>query len=111
MIGTRFDSRRNKTTGTFDQVVVTDKYAYIPILETLKSILQNPHLTDLFKARHVPKEGVYVDLSDAAHFKSNPYFAQKKMPYKFSYFTMISRLLIHWVPKKVYTNWVLSILH
>ncbi len=78
VLGTRFDSRRNKTSGTFDQVVVTDKYAYIPILETLKSILQNLHLTDLFKPRHVPKEGVYVDLSDAKHFKSKPYFAQKR---------------------------------
>lgn len=63
VLGTRFDSRRNKTTGTFDQVVVTDKFAYIPILETLKSILQNPLLTDLFKPKHVPKEGIYVDLS------------------------------------------------
>lgn len=78
VLGTRFDSRRNKTTGTFDQVVVTDKFSYIPILETLKSILQNPHLTDLFKPRHVPKESVYVDLSDAAHFKSNPLFCTEK---------------------------------
>lgn len=78
ILGTRFDSRRNKTTGTFDQVVVTDKFAYIPILETLKAILQNPHLTDLFKPRHVPKEGVYVDLSDAAYFKSNPLFNSEK---------------------------------
>ncbi|KAK2845982.1 hypothetical protein Q7C36_010836 [Tachysurus vachellii] len=78
VFSTRFDSRRNKTTATFDQVVVTDKFAYIPILETLKSILQNPHLIDLFKPRHVPKEGVYVDLSDAAHFKSNPLFYTEK---------------------------------
>ncbi|KAI7808364.1 hypothetical protein IRJ41_002977 [Triplophysa rosa] len=63
---------------TFDQVVVTDKFAYIPILETLKAMLQNPHLTDLFKPRHVPKEGVYVDLSDAAYFKSNPLFNSEK---------------------------------
>ncbi|XP_059417348.1 uncharacterized protein LOC132152611 isoform X1 [Carassius carassius] len=78
VLGTRFDSRRNKTTGTFDQVVVTDKFAYIPILETLKAILQNRHLTDLFKPRHVPKEGVNFDLSDAAHFKSHPLFYTDK---------------------------------
>lgn len=59
VLGTRFDSRRNKTTGLFDQVV-TDKFAYIPILETLKAIFQNPLLIDLFKPRHVPKEGIYV---------------------------------------------------
>lgn len=39
-------SRRNKTTGLFDQVLVTDKFAYIPILETPKAILLNPLLTD-----------------------------------------------------------------
>nr|XP_055051346.1 uncharacterized protein LOC129437202 isoform X1 [Misgurnus anguillicaudatus] len=78
VLGTRFDSRRNKTTGTFNQVIVTDRYSYIPILETLKAILQNPQLTNLFKPRHVPKEGVYVDLSDASYFKSNPLFVTEK---------------------------------
>ncbi|XP_038569888.1 uncharacterized protein LOC119899416 [Micropterus salmoides] len=78
VLGTRFDSRRNKTTGIFDQVVVTDEFAYIPIFETLKAILQNPQLTDLFKPRHVPKEGIYVDLSDAAYFKSNTLFSTEK---------------------------------
>lgn len=78
VLGTRFDSRRNKTTGTFDQVVVTDKFSYIPILETLKTILKNPQLTHLFKPRHISKEGIYVDLSDAAHFKSSPLFSTEK---------------------------------
>lgn len=40
VLGTRFDSRRNKTTGIFDQVIVTDMFAYVSISETLKSILQ-----------------------------------------------------------------------
>lgn len=33
VLGTRFDSRRNKTTGTYDQVIVTDRFAYVPMLE------------------------------------------------------------------------------
>ncbi|KAK0136653.1 hypothetical protein N1851_027156 [Merluccius polli] len=57
VIGTRFDSRRNKTTGTYDQVIVNDTFANIPILEvTLKTIFKNPELSDMFKPRHVPKE-------------------------------------------------------
>ncbi|XP_035994789.1 uncharacterized protein LOC118563679 [Fundulus heteroclitus] len=78
VLGTRFDSRRNKTTGTYDQVIVTDKFAYIPILETLKTIFQNPQLSDLFKPRHVPKEGVYADLRDGNYLKKNPFFSLKK---------------------------------
>ncbi|XP_041693785.2 uncharacterized protein LOC121532136 isoform X1 [Coregonus clupeaformis] len=78
VLGTRFDSRRNKTTGTYDQVVVTDKFAYIPILETLKAIFQNPELADMFKPRHMPKEGVYADLRDAAYFKKSPLFSIEK---------------------------------
>ena len=34
VLGVRFENRRNRSTGTYDQVVVTDKFAYVPILET-----------------------------------------------------------------------------
>ncbi|KAJ8274815.1 hypothetical protein COCON_G00094400 [Conger conger] len=78
VLGTRFDSRRNKTTGTYDQVIVTDKFAYIPILETLKSIFQNPELADMLKPRHMTKEGVYADLRDATYFKESPLFSVEK---------------------------------
>lgn len=78
VLGTRFDSRRNKTTGTYDQVVVTDKFAYVPILETLKTIFQNPELPDMVKPRHISKEGVYIDLRDATYLKESPLFSIKK---------------------------------
>ena len=38
VLGVRFDHRRNKTTGTYDQVVVSYKIAYVPILQTLQYI-------------------------------------------------------------------------
>lgn len=44
VLGTRFDSRRNKTAGTNDQVILTDKFTYVPILETLRTIFQSPEL-------------------------------------------------------------------
>lgn len=78
VLGTIFNSRRNKTTGTYDQVIVTDMFAYVPILETLKSILQKKEFADMFKPRYIPKEGVYADLRDATYFKESPLFSVEK---------------------------------
>ena len=65
VLGTRFDSRRNKSTGTYDQVIITDTFSYVPILEMLKTIFDNLELTNIFKPRHIPKEGVYTAIRDA----------------------------------------------
>ncbi|KAL3972940.1 RAD51-associated protein 1 [Sarotherodon galilaeus] len=78
VLGTRFDSRRNKITGTFDRVIVTDRFAYVPILETLKTIFQNHHVVDMFKSRNMSREGVYADLIDAAYVKRCPLFSAEK---------------------------------
>ena len=78
VLGVRFENRRNRSTGTYDQVVVTDKFAYVPILETLQSILRNPHLSDMFMSSHNPKDGVYFDINDGLHMKRHPLFSQKK---------------------------------
>lgn len=74
---TRFDSRRNKTTGSYEQVVVTDKFAYVPILETLKTILLNPNLSIVFNNKHVQKEGLFSDIIDASYLKENPFFSRE----------------------------------
>lgn len=78
VLGTRFDSRRNKATGMYDQVIVTDKFAYVPILETLRAVFKNPELADMFRPRYIPKEGLYADLRDATYFKENPLFSIEK---------------------------------
>lgn len=70
----RFENRRNRGTGTYDQVVVTDKFAYVPILGTLQSILRNPNLSDMFMSSHTPKDGVYFDLKDGLYMKTHPPF-------------------------------------
>lgn len=77
VLGVRFENRRNKTIGTYSQAVVTDKFAYVPILETLESILMNPNLTRLFTS-HVPQEGIYSDLRDGMYMKNNPLFLNDK---------------------------------
>ncbi len=38
VFGTRFATRRNRTTETFAQTIVKDNFVYIPILETLQTI-------------------------------------------------------------------------
>ncbi len=43
-LGVRYDTRRNRTAGTYDQVPVTDKFVYIPLLETLKYIFTNQEI-------------------------------------------------------------------
>ncbi|KAK0150977.1 hypothetical protein N1851_007921 [Merluccius polli] len=47
-IGSRFDNRWNKTTGTFDQVLVSDTLAYIPLLLTLQSVLKQSSVRHVY---------------------------------------------------------------
>lgn len=49
VIGSRFDTRRNKKTGTYDQAVVQDKFMYVPILSTLESIFKSQHVGEMLK--------------------------------------------------------------
>ncbi len=41
VLGMRYDMRRNKKTGCYDQVPVKETYVYVPILETLKFMCRN----------------------------------------------------------------------
>lgn len=77
VLGVRFENRRNRSTGTYDQVVVTDTFVYVPIIEALKSILSNPHLSDMFMSSHTAKEDVYFDMNDGLHLKKHPLFFSK----------------------------------
>ncbi|XP_040924480.2 uncharacterized protein LOC114846307 isoform X1 [Betta splendens] len=79
VLGVRFENRRNRCTGTYDQVVVTDKFAYVPILQTLQSILSNPHLSDIFTSSHTPNDGVYCDIKDGLYMKRHPLFSSKNL--------------------------------
>ncbi|KAK0150882.1 hypothetical protein N1851_008004 [Merluccius polli] len=56
-LGVRYDTRRNRATGTYEQIPVTDKFVYIPLLETLKFIFKEicDHIL-----QHCEKTGVYV---------------------------------------------------
>lgn len=41
ILGVRFDERRDQTMGVYNQIPVTDKFVYVPILGTLKSLFKN----------------------------------------------------------------------
>lgn len=76
VIGSRFDTRRNKKTGTYDQVVVQDKYMYIPILSTLQSIFKSQYVAEMlqrFMAQTLDR-----DICDGSFFKSHPLFSTEK---------------------------------
>lgn len=79
VLGVRFDSRKNRTTGLYEQVVVTDKFAYVPILQTFKqSILIHPKTSYRFKSGTHNKDGIYSDIEDGLHIKSHPLFSTEK---------------------------------
>lgn len=104
MIGVRFDNRRNKTTGSYDHVDVTDKFAYAPIFQTLQNIFKNPNLSDIFKSSH-NFEGVYFDLEDGLYIKRHPLFSKEKIVCEFTCFMMTLRQPIHWDQIKGFTSW------
>ena len=58
-------------------MIITDKFSYFPILETLKTIFDNLQLTNIFKPRHIPKEGVHTEIRDANYLKENPLFSKE----------------------------------
>lgn len=86
VLGVRLENRRNRSTETYDQVVVTDTFSYVPILETLQSIFRNPNISDMFMSSHLPKDNVYFDISDGLHIKKNPIFSQKNNALQFQLF-------------------------
>ena len=72
----RYDTRRNRTTDTYDQVPVTDKFVYIPLLETLKFIFKNREIYNHI-LQPCEKTGFYKDFCDGSYFKNHPLFSEK----------------------------------
>lgn len=77
VLGVRFDMRRDQT-GVYSQIPVTDKFVYVPILGTLKSIFKNAELCEAFLQAKQHEEGIYRDICDGSYFKSNSLFSQEK---------------------------------
>lgn len=74
VFGARFDNRKDQTTGIYEQVAVTDKCAYVPILQTFKRILMHPNTLYRFKSGIPNKDGIYSDNEDSQYIKRHPLF-------------------------------------
>lgn len=78
VLGVRFDVRRDRTTGVYNQIPVTDKFVYVPILGTLKSMFKNSDLCECFLQDKQHEEGIYKDICDGSYLKSNNLYSQQK---------------------------------
>ena len=76
-LGVRYDIRRNRASGTYAQVPVTDTFVYVPLLETLKFIFSKEEICQYF-VKPSEKSGIYKDFCDGTYFKEHPLFSQKK---------------------------------
>ncbi|KAK0134446.1 hypothetical protein N1851_029941 [Merluccius polli] len=75
LLGSRFDNRWNKNTGTFDQVLVSDTLAYVPLLLTLQSVFKQSSIIDMFTSVQ-SSSNLYSDLRDGAYFMKHPLFSK-----------------------------------
>jgi len=78
VLGVRFDVRRDRTTGVYNQIPVTDKFVYVPILGTLKSMFKNSEICECFLQAKQEEEGFFKDICDGSYFKKNDLFCQQK---------------------------------
>lgn len=81
VLGVRFDARRDRTTGTYRQVLINDKFMYVPILGSLSSMFSNSELCNSFQEVKPHQEGFYRDISDGSYFKNHRLFSQIQLYY------------------------------
>ncbi len=78
VLGTRFATRRNRTTETFAQTIVKDKFVYIPILETLQTIYKHPNITDMTARDSHQRPNCLYDIHDGEFFKNHALFSKQR---------------------------------
>ena len=71
------DTHINRTTGVYSQIPVTDKYIYVPILGTMKSIFKNSEIRECFLQEKHCKKGTYKDINDGFYFQKHTLFSQQ----------------------------------
>lgn len=78
VLGVRYDVHKDKTTGLYGQVPVNDKFVYVPILGTLKSMFTNSELCHFFQQVKSQQDGIYRDINDGLYSKKHVLFGQKE---------------------------------
>lgn len=75
-LGQRYDTRRNTTTGTYDQVPVTDKFVYVPLLQTLSFMFRNEEIHKHFVQPSEERE-ILREFCDGSYFKEHSLFSKE----------------------------------
>lgn len=86
VLGTRFATRRNRTTETFAQTIVKDKFVYIPILETLQTIYKHPNITDMMARDSHQRPNCLYDIHDGEFFKNHALFSKQRHAVQIQHF-------------------------
>lgn len=78
VLGVRLDLRRDRITGVYNEIPVTDKCTYVPILSTLKSIFKNDQVRESFLRDKQSENGIYKDINDGSYCQNHALFSQQK---------------------------------
>lgn len=78
VLGVHYDTRFDKTTGIYSQVPVNDKFMYVPILGTLKSLFTNQELRSCFHQGKSHEDGIYGDINDGSYLRSHSLFSEQE---------------------------------
>ncbi|XDV29615.1 hypothetical protein PO909_032707 [Leuciscus waleckii] len=69
-LGVRYDTRKNKISGMYEQIPVNDTFIYIPLLKTLEFIFRNNEVCNLIQEKR--QSDTYRDLCDGQYYKNHP---------------------------------------
>ena len=76
-LGVRYDSKRNKVSGVYEQVPVNDTFIYVPLLKTLEFIFKNEEVCCHIN-RSVVLGSLYKDFCDGKYLKNHPLYSKFK---------------------------------
>ncbi|XDV17710.1 hypothetical protein PO909_023532 [Leuciscus waleckii] len=72
-LGVRYDTRKNKISGMYEQIPVNDTFIYIPLLKTLEFIFRNNEVCNLIQEKR--QSDTYRDLCDGQYYKNHPLYS------------------------------------
>ena len=89
-LGVRYDSKRNKISGAYEQVPVNDTFMYIPLLKTLEFIFKNEEICYQINKSSAVRISVMENTTEIMHCIQN-----QKMHCKFKFIMMTLKHQIH----------------
>lgn len=75
-LGVRYDSRKNRVSGMYEQVPVNDTFIYVPLLKTLDFIFKNKEVCSYIQS--FCENDLYYDFCDGNYYKKHPLYSQYK---------------------------------